>query len=193
MLDPAPVWRWFRMSSSLSISKIGPESDVLLRNLFEHYIHDMAEWFEIDTGADGRYAYDTSLLWETGCDAYLARAGSSMAGFAVVGSAVEWLGETGGHDMREFFVIRRFRRSGFGQTMATVLWNERPGEWLVRVLEANAPAAAFWRTVISSYARGAYEEEGRIVNGRPWRFFRFASNGAASPGAAVPGHSGRDA
>jgi hypothetical protein len=54
--------------SSLVISKIGPESDVLLRNLFEHYIHDMAEWFEIDTKADGSYSYDTSLVWETTAD-----------------------------------------------------------------------------------------------------------------------------
>jgi len=173
------------MSSSLSISKIGPESDVLLRNLFQLYIHDMAEWFEIDTNSDGSYSYDTSLVWEKGYDAYLAKVGDSIAGFALVGPAVEWLGESGAYDVHEFFVIRRFRRRGFGQTIATLLWNKRPGEWLVRVLEANAPAAAFWRNAISSYSRGSYEEEGRMVNGRPWRFFRFASNGAASPALPI--------
>ena len=128
MLDLAPVRRSFLMSSSLSISKVGPESDVLLRNLFEHYIHDMAEWFEIDTKPDGSYSYDTSLVWEKGYDAYLAKVGDSIAGFALVGSAVEWLGEIGAYDVLEFFVIRRFRRSGVGQTMASLLWNERPGE-----------------------------------------------------------------
>jgi predicted acetyltransferase len=183
MLDLAAVERAFLMSSLL-ISMIGPESDVLLRNLFEHYIHDMAEWFEIDTKSDGSYSYDTSSVWEKGYDVYLAKVGDSIAGFAIVGSAVEWLGEIGAYDVHEFFVIRRFRRSGLGWTMATLLWNERPGEWLVRVLEVNAPAAAFWRTVISSYSRGSYEEQGRIVNGRPWRFFRFASKGAVS--AALP-------
>jgi hypothetical protein len=50
------------MSSSLSISKIGPESDVLLRNLFQLYIHDMAEWFEIDTNSDGSYSYDRRAM-----------------------------------------------------------------------------------------------------------------------------------
>ena len=70
--------------SNLVISKIGPESDVLLRNLFEHYIHDMAEWFDIDTKADGSYSYDTSLAWENGYDAYLAKVGDSIAGFALV-------------------------------------------------------------------------------------------------------------
>ena len=161
----------------LLISKIGPESDVLLRNLFEHYIHDVAEWFGIDTKADGSYSYDTSVVWANGYDAYLVKVDDSIAGFALIGLAVEWLGYVGAHDVREFFVIRRFRRRGVGERMATLLWNERPGEWLVRVLEANTPAVLFWRTAISNHSHGSYKEEGRIVSGRRWRFFRFVSNG----------------
>ncbi|HEY1205538.1 MAG: hypothetical protein ABSH46_05540 [Bryobacteraceae bacterium] len=178
-VEGARIERSFLMSPpSLLISKIGPESDVLLRNLFEHYIHDMAEWFEIDTKADGSYSYDTASVWENGYDAYLAKAGASIAGFALVGPAAEWLGGISAYDVREFFVIRRFRRRGFGQRMATLLWNERPGEWLVRVLEANAPAVIFWRTAISNRSHGSSAEEGRIVGGRPWRYFRFVSSGA---------------
>jgi predicted acetyltransferase len=171
------------MPSNLLISKIGPESDILLRNLFEHYLHDMAEWFELDTKADGSYSYDTSVIWKKGYDAYLAKVGDSIAGFALLGSAVEWLGDAGAHDVREFFVVRRFRRIGVGQRMATVLWNERPGGWLVRVLEKNAPAVLFWRRVIASYSRDSNAEEERIVNGRRWRFFKFRSN---APHAAKP-------
>jgi predicted acetyltransferase len=136
------------MPFNLSISKIGPESEIMLGDLFEHYLQDMAEWFEVDSG------YDTSLVWEQGYEAYLAKVGDSLAGFALVGSAVEWLGDIGAHDIHEFFVLRRFRRSGIGQRMATLLWNEQPGEWLVRVLEANAPAVGFWRKAISNYSRG---------------------------------------
>jgi predicted acetyltransferase len=161
-----------RMSPShLSISKIGPEADAQLRNLFEHYLRDMAKWFEVDT-------YDTSLIWTNGYDVYLAKVGESLAGFALVGSAVEWLGDIGAHDVHEFFVIREFRRSGCGQRMATLVWNEFPGDWLVRVFELNAPAVLFWRAAISSYSRGSYTEEGRVVNGRAWRFFRFVSAGS---------------
>jgi predicted acetyltransferase len=181
MLDLVLVERSFAMSpSNLLISKIGPDSDVVLRNLFEHYLHDMAEWFEIDTQADGSHSYDTSSIWENGYDAYLAKVGDSIAGFALVGPADEWLGDIGAQDVHEFFVVRRFRRRGFGQRMATILWTERPGEWLVRVLELNAPAVLFWRSAISSHARGSYEEERRIVKGRQWRFFRFESLEAAN-------------
>ena len=179
MLGLARVERSFFMSPiSLTISKLGPESEALLRNLYEHYLHDMSEWFEVNTKADGSYSYDASSVWKNSYDAYLAKAGDSIAGFAVIGSAVEWLNDVGAHDVHEFFVMRRFRRGGFGQSMATHIWNERPGEWLVRVLEANAPAVSFWRTAISSYTRDSFEAKGRIVKGRPWRFFRFVSSGA---------------
>ncbi len=162
----------------LSISKTGPESDTVLRNLFEHYLHDMSEWFEIDTNPDGSYSYDTSQIWKNNYEAYLARVDDSIAGFALVGSAAEWLGDASARDVHEFFILRRFRRRSVGLKMVTLIWSERPGEWLVRVLEANAPAVLFWRTAVSTHSHGSYQEEERIVNGRPWRFFRFVSTGA---------------
>lgn len=147
----------------------------MLRNLFEHYIHDMAEWFEIDTRADGSYSYDTSSVWKNNCEAYLAKVENSIVGFAVIGAAVEWLDAVAAHDVHEFFVIRRYRRSGIGTAMANRLWDAHSGEWLVRALEANAAAARFWRRSIASYSEGAYEEQIRIVKKRPWIFFRFTS------------------
>jgi predicted acetyltransferase len=77
------------MPPSLSFLKIGSESEVVLRNLFQHYQRDMAEWFEVDTNPDGTYAYDISAIWEKGFEAYLAKVGDSVAGFALVGSADE--------------------------------------------------------------------------------------------------------
>jgi predicted acetyltransferase len=165
-------------SRNLAISKIGPESDLLLRNLFEHYCYDMSEFFGVDTAADGSYSYDTASLWANGCDAYLAKLGDSIAGFAIIGSGAEWLGAIGAHDIHEFFIMRKFRRCGFGRRMAIFLWNEHPGEWLVRVLEANALAIPFWRTAISHYSLGSYREEQNVVHGRLWTYFRFVSTGA---------------
>jgi predicted acetyltransferase len=161
--------------ANLTISRIGPEADLLLRNLFEHYIHDMSEWFDVDTKADGSYSYDTSTIWRNGSRAYVAKVDDSIAGFALVGSAIEWLGDAGSYDVHEFFVMRRFRGRGHGQRMAALVWNELPGAWLVRVLELNTPAVMFWRRVIAKYSQASYQEEERIVNGDRWRFFRFQS------------------
>ena len=161
--------------SGVSISKIGPESAVMLRDLFEHYLHDMSEWFEFDTKADGSYSYDVAQVWRDGYDAYLARIGDSIAGFALIGSGAEWLDGIDSHDVHEFFVIRRYRRSGAGRAMACLLWDERPGEWLVRVFEGNVPAVPFWRAAVASYSGGVYSEETRVITGKAWRFFRFLS------------------
>ena len=175
---------------NLSLTKLGPESDQLLCNLLEHYIHDMAEWFDIDTRPDGSYGYNTSTIWaENGYDAYLAKVGDSIAGFALIGSAREWLGDIGAHDVHEFFVIRRHRRNGVGQAMAMLLWNRYPGQWLVRVLEANAPAILFWRTAIATHSNGRHQEEMRLVNGRPWRFFTFGAPASADLTRQIPGGS----
>jgi predicted acetyltransferase len=162
---------------ALAISRIGPEADALLRNLFEHYCHDMSEWFEFDTRADGSYSHNTAAIWAEEYEAYLAKIGSSIAGFALIGSGAEWLGDIGAWDVHEFFIMRKYRRRGVGQTMATLLWNKHPGEWLVRVFEANAPAVLFWREAISGCSLGSYREEQRVIDGRPWRFFRFVSKG----------------
>ena len=59
--------------AALASLKIGCESHVVLRNLFEHYMHDMAEWLEIDTKADGSYGHDTSVVWANAYGVYLAR------------------------------------------------------------------------------------------------------------------------
>ena len=131
------------MMGSLSMLKIGPESDAVLRVLFQHYLPDMAEWFEVEVNPDGTYFYDTSVIWEQGYDVYLAKLGDSVAGFALIGSADEYLSEVGARDVHEFFVLRGFRGGGIGRQMAMHLWNMYRGEWLVRALEANAPALAF--------------------------------------------------
>lgn len=164
--------------SELSISRIGPESERLLGNLFEHYLHDMAEWFLFDTMADGSYGYDTASVWQNGYDAYLAKVGDSLAGFALIGSASEWLGDAESHDVHAFFVLRRFRRSGVGLEFATRLWKQQPGTWLVRVLETNKPALPFWRNAVTEFSGGEYAEERRVTNEKPWAFLRFTSDGA---------------
>src|SRR5882757_3950042 len=142
------------MPVSFSMLKIGPESDAVLRGLFQHYLRDMAVWFEVEANPDGSYSYDTSVIWEKGYDAYLVKLGDSVAGFALIGSADEYLSEVGARDVHEFFVLRRFRHGGIGRQMAMHLWNKYRGEWLVRVLEANAPALAFWRAAIAGFPLG---------------------------------------
>lgn len=43
------------MATQLTLERIGREADRVLRNLFEHFLHDMAEWLRFEIGDDGCY------------------------------------------------------------------------------------------------------------------------------------------
>jgi len=159
-------------SPHLDIRQVGPESEPILLNLFEYYLHDMAEWFKFDIGNDGRYGYDLSRHWEQKDPVYLAYMDDKPVGFALLSTAGKWLEEPN-IDVEEFFIVRKVRRSGVGKQFISTLWERQTGTWLIRVLEANLPAVPFWRNTISDYTNDDYREDRRIVDDEPWCFFSF--------------------
>ena len=159
----------------IAITRVGPESSTILTNLFEFYLHDMAEWFRFDTGADGSFTYDMARHWERGDRAYLARVDDALAGFALVGPAPEWLEDPTAHDVDVFFVIRRHRHSGVADQLARMIWDAEPGRWRVRVFEGNVPAVPFWRRIVGTYTHNTYTEERLFNNGRNWAVFAFSN------------------
>jgi predicted acetyltransferase len=173
-----------------TFQRIDRSQDVVLRNLYEHYVHDMSEWLGIDTRDDGAFGFDTNSLWQGDYAIYLARVGGSLAGFAVVGSSERWLGRPDVRDMKDFFVLRRFRHQGIGSAFATHLWNQYPGEWLIRVLVSNTSGLSFWRRAVREYTQGHFvetcvlERSGDSV-AREWVHLRFDSRADARRGVFV--------
>ena len=157
------------------VDKVDLVFEPVLRNLMEHYLHDMAEWFQFDSRDDGSYSNSALAYWERGFEVYLAFSGSLPIGFAIIDPAEPWNGKKNGHDVDEFFVVRKYRRNGLGNALAEHIWNLYPGEWLVRVFRHNRPALPFWRMAISAYSGGDYVEETREVDGKPWSYFSFAT------------------
>jgi predicted acetyltransferase len=155
------------------IEQVGEDADLVLKNLFEHYLHDMAEWFGFDSLPDGSYSYATRHIWENPLDVYFAYAGRIPVGFALVGQADAWIKQPGTRDVEEFFVVRRYRRNLLGRTLANHIWSRYPGPWLVRVFQGNLPALPFWRGAVAAHARGIFGEETCIVEGNPWSYFTF--------------------
>jgi predicted acetyltransferase len=171
-----------------TFERIDRSRDVILRNLYEHYVHDMSEWLGIDTRDDGAFGFDTNSLWQGDYAIYLARVGGSLAGFAVVGPSERWLGRSDGRDMKDFLVLRRFRHHGIGRAFATHLWNQHSGEWLIRVLVTNTPGLSFWRRAVRDYMPGRFAETCVLEHGndsvaRDWVHFRFDSR--EHPSSAV--------
>lgn len=71
-----------------TVKKVDQSADPILRNLFELYLHDMAEWFEFDTSPEGNYSFPTGQeVWDKGNDVYIVYSGEIPIAFGLVGLA----------------------------------------------------------------------------------------------------------
>lgn len=165
-------------TTALRMQQVDRSADPVLRNLFEHYLHDMAEWFGFDTREDGAYGYPTDQLWDQGCDVFLAYSALVPVGFAIVNGAGARVPGATGRDLKEFFVVRRYRRDGVGDAFARHVWDQYPGPWLVRVYQGNLTALPFWRRVVADYTGGNFRESQHRADGRDWTYFTFDSHAA---------------
>ncbi len=162
--------------TNFTVERADASANALIMNLFEFYLHDMAEWFLFDVGDEGNFRYDMSKHWARGDEVYIARCAGKLAGFALVTLAKNVVPDSAGYDVEEFFVVRRYRHTGAGEVLAKAIWDIHPGQWLVRVYEGNLPAIPFWRKIISRYTNDRHIEERRIVNNKAWAYFHFKNN-----------------
>jgi predicted acetyltransferase len=151
----------------------------LLANLLQLYIYDLSEAFpNVELGADGRYSYEKLPLYWSEPERrfpFLIRFEGRAVGFVLVTRGSPASDDPEVFDVAEFFVLRRYRRSGVGRGAAFLLWDRLPGRWIVRVSEGNPGGLRFWTGVIGEYTRGAATQFERPGNPKAWRVFSFDS------------------
>jgi predicted acetyltransferase len=166
-------------SQAVALEVGTPESAPLLSNLLDLYLHDLSTIFPIGIGADGRFRYDKLPLYWSEPEkrfAFLIRLGVRPAGFALVTRGSPATDDPRHLDVAEFFVLRAYRRTGVGRQAAFLLWNRLPGQWVVRVSEANRAGLPFWQGTVQQYTRGAFSESKRPGSPHSWRVYQFDSN-----------------
>ncbi len=163
-----------------------PADALLLSNLLELYSHDLSAAFpDVEIGPDGRFGYKKLPLYWSEPESrfpFLIRSGARIAGFALVTRGSPASDDPAVHDVAEFFVLRRHRRSDIGRRAAILLWNRFPGPWTVRVSGGNAAALPFWSRIIADFTGGTATEFTRPGEPHPWRVYSFDSR--PRPGAA---------
>ena len=154
-----------------------PQDATLLEKLLELYLHDLSEAFPaIEVGADGRVGYEKLALYWSEPERrfpFLIRDDQRVAGFVLVTRGSPVSDDPDVLDVAEFFVLRRYRRSGVGRAAAFLLWDRLPGRWIVRVSEGNRGAIPFWAGIIAEYSGGAAAETRRPGSPNAWRVFSF--------------------
>jgi predicted acetyltransferase len=150
----------------------------VLSNLLELYSHDLSDVFALEPGTDGRFGYGKlPLYWSEPENRFpfLIRAGARLAGFALVTRGSPASDDPNDFDIAEFFVLRRYRRSGVGRRAAFLLWNRFAARWTVRVSEGNQKGLRFWANVIAAYTSATAVETTRSGTPHAWRVFSFNS------------------
>src|SRR5215831_14437824 len=150
---------------------------VLVSNLLELYIHDLSDIFlQVELGADGRYGYEHLAEYWSDPERrfpFLIRCDGHVAGFVLAKRGSSASSDPDVFDVAEFFVMRRYRRSGVGRRAAFLLWDRLPGTWTVRVGQNNRRALEFWRSVVAEYTNGSVSEPTRHPDREDWRVFQF--------------------
>jgi predicted acetyltransferase len=135
----------------------------IVENLMQYYIYDFTEFNDDKVNGQGRfndYPYFENYWTEEGRFPYLINVKGEYAGFVFV----RYDASEEHFSMAEFFIMKKFRRSGLGKKIAHNVFQLHSGKWEVLQMEKNKPAQSFWRKVIGEFTAGDYAE--RMVNGR---------------------------
>lgn len=137
-----------------------PEQEILL-NLWQLYMHDLSEFRDSALPTDGRYRDDrvrTYFAYEDHWP-FLFKIEDEVAGFVMIrkSSPDTFL-------MGEFFVLRKFRRSGLGTTVVERILLDFPGNWEIPFQNENVKGAKFWRQTIARLGYSSVEELRPVAN-----------------------------
>ena len=147
------------------------EQMTVVDNLMQLYAHDFSDFHHVELDSSGRFNYAPLALYWRDPDRhpFLVKMDGRLAGFVLVQrNGTVW-------DMVEFFVLRGYRRRGAGTAIAQEVWKRFPGQWEVRVMQANKAALPFWERAISMFAGRRIEPVGIEKDGNSWRVFTFES------------------
>ena len=136
----------------------------------QFYIYDFSEYVDCDVEADGLFPGYPLLenYWTEPGERfpYLVKSNEKFIGFALIRILPDLDNR---YSIGEFFIMKKYRRSGIGSSVALELFARYKGLWEVHQRTNNIPAQAFWIKVIDLYTKGQYTDE--YVDGKRLQLF----------------------
>jgi predicted acetyltransferase len=158
-------WAFMLPPSMAEMRPARLDDRLALQRMLELYQYELSDIWDQDLDARGEYGYALDRFWAgDGCRAFVATVSGHYAGFALADGAVK-VG-TSGHWMDQFFVLKKYRRSGLGAALARRVFEALPGRWEVGQMADNAAARAFWRSTIAQHTGGAFTETALMAGHR---------------------------
>lgn len=134
-----------------------PGDFAAIGSMLELYQHDLSDIWDQDLDANGEYGYNLErhALAER-FFAHVALVEGHYAGVALVAPAM--VTQTAGYWMEQFFIVKKYRRSGTGLALATHVVNSHPGPWEIGQMSGNTAARSFWRAAVERLSSGKFSE-----------------------------------
>ena len=132
----------------------------VIRNMMELYNYDMSEFEESDLDEHGLYGYNYLDNYWTEKDRhpFIIKVDGKLAGFILVNKYSGDNIKSIDYSIAEFFVLKKYRRSGVGRISAVDVFSRFHGLWEVKELSKNRNSHVFWRKVIGEYTSNNYQE-----------------------------------
>lgn len=143
-------------SNDVKVVPVSESEKDVLANLMQLYRYDSSEYNDDEIDPSGKFdigSYFDFYWTEAERHPFFIKSEDQLVGFALVREF-----EPAKYSIAEFFVARKYRRSGIGKRAAYLLFNRFSGEWHVAQEEDNIPAQLFWRAIIAEYCGGDFEE-----------------------------------
>ncbi|MCY1425107.1 hypothetical protein D9M71_408870 [compost metagenome] len=141
--------------ATVELVQTGPEHAELIRNLYQFYAYESSDWEQEDVEADGRfYIHEEHLAryWqEPQWSANLVLLDGLIAGFLLIERSE--LPGVDALELADLFILKKYRRQGIGQALATQVLTSGAEAWLVRFYRQDETALAFWRAVLDELPR----------------------------------------
>ena len=132
----------------------------LIQNLMQFYIYDFSEFVDLDVNLNGLYdPYSGIDLYFSETNqrfAYLIKENNKYIGFALV--RIINAADSPHFSIAEFFIMKKYRRSGRGKTIATKIFAMHQGDWEIYQKLKNRPAFLFWKKTIEEFTGGRFSE-----------------------------------
>ncbi len=145
------------MIAAVSVDPATAAEQSVIANMVQLYIHDFSGLFagtpRCDLDDDGLYRPDIPLAdWWRLPDhlPLLLRVDGKLAGFALINGHGHG-GVPVDRNVAEFFVVRKYRRTGVGGAAALAIFSRYQGQWEAAVMRANTGARAFWAATIAAH------------------------------------------
>jgi predicted acetyltransferase len=145
------------------------DETLILLDLWQLYMTDLATYRDSVIQADGRYRDDRLRTYLAYYDhwSYLIRNQGEIVGFALVRKS-----KPGTHVIGEFFIKSEFRSLGVGRCAVAEILPRFAGNWEIPFQEENVKAANFWRRTITEL--GYKTTEANLLND-VWLSFTIAN------------------